>query len=211
MPQLFRLLLSLCLLVTTPAGAFESHPVKEIRKVVVSGDASAPATVLKRAGEALRNAARATRRPVRLERAQMEVFVSAVVLSADGRSSARVAVALTGLAGGAGPRSTFTVNSFMPQRKGREKALAEAIATRVALAYNLAPAKVVKARGKRPGKGRKDVRREPRGAAHARPRADDRPLVIPTEAALTVRSRALPHGAKDKVAPCVVTPTVSCD
>lgn len=218
MPHLFRILLSACLLLTLPAGAgaFESQPVRDIRKVVVSGDASASATVLKRTGEYLRNAVRATRRPVQLDRARMEVVVSGVVQGADGRNSARVAVTVSDLKGGAAARRTLTVNSFMPERRGRDVALAQAIAQRVALAYNLAPAKLAKTYGKRSGKGRKQAgkqrRAEVRASMHAYPRADKkRPLVIPTEAALTVRSRALPEGAGRKVAPCVVTRTISCD
>jgi hypothetical protein len=213
MQHLFRILLSACLLLTLPAGAgaLETHPVRDIRKVVVSGDASASPTVLKRTGEHLRAAARATRRPVTLERAQMDVRVSRVVFGADGHNSAQVTITLSGTTDA---RTGFTVNSFLPQGRGRDAALAEAIARRVALAYNLAPAKVAKATGKRPGKGRKHAGRErrtvSRSSVHAYAGANTRPLVIPTEAALTVRSRALPPGSKKKVAPCVATRKIAC-
>lgn len=208
MQQLFRILLSACLLLILPAGAgaLESQPVRDIRKIVVSGGAGVPAAVIKRAGEHLRSAARATRRPVRLDRAQMDVHVARVTFGADGRHSAQVEINLSGLEGGAAAaRRSVTVNSFMPQSRGRDAALAEAIARRVALAYNLAPVKVAKA------KIRKQRRTAARSSVQAYSGADKRPLVIPTEAALTVRSRALPAGSKRKVAPCVVTRTVSCD
>jgi len=213
MQHLFRILLSACLLLTLPAsaGALETRPVRDIRKVVVSGDGSASPAVLRRSGEYLRAAARATRRPVALERVQMDVRVSRVVFGADGHNSAQVAITLSGTKAA---RSGFIVNSFMPASRGREAALAEAIARRVALAYNLAPAKVAKATGKRPGKGRKHAAGErrtvSRSSVHAYAGASARPLVIPTEAALTVRSRALPPGSKKKVAPCVATRTITC-
>lgn len=215
MQHLFRILLSACLLLTLPsgAGAVEAHPVKDIRKVVVSGDGTASPTVLKRTGEYLRAAARATRHPVQLERAQMDVRVSRVVFGADGHNAAAVAITVSSLKGGTAQRRSLTVNSFMEGR-GRDAALAEAIARRVAIAYNLAPVKAVKAVGKRAGKGRKHAGRERRTSARSSMHAysaDKRPLVIPTEAALTVRSRALPAGSKQKVAPCVVTRTISCD
>ena len=218
MPFLLRALLSACLLVSTPiaASADDVYPVRDVRKVVVSGDGSVPSTVLKRTGEHLKRAAKATRRAVAIDRAAMDVRVSGVVQGGDGHSSARVTVILSDLRGGASSRKALTVNSFMPGRKGREAALGDAIARRVALAYHLAPVATGRTfYAKRPGKGRKYAggkRRTPSSASvQAYSGAGNRPLVIPTEAALTVRSRALPSGSTKKVAPCVVTQTITCD
>lgn len=104
----------------------------------------------------------------------------------------------------------------MPSSKGRYAALGDAIAKRVAIAYHLSPVAAGKLNeGKRPSKGRKYAggKRKPAGhqstARHTR--TDNRPLVIPTEAAMTVRSRALAEGSTGKIAPCVVTRTISCD
>lgn len=213
---MLRILLSACLFLAMAVGAAASDgdAVRDIRKVVVSGDASASATVLRRTGEHLKRAARATRRPVALPRAVMDVEVSGVVYRGDGRNSAKVTITLSDVKGGSPARRTFTVNSFMPGGKGRDAALAEAIARRVALAYHLAPVTSPKAVGKRPGKGRKHAETKRRPAAHGSTQgyaAENRPLVVPTEGALSVRSRALPEGAARKVTPCVVTPTISCD
>lgn len=216
MQFLVRVLLSASLLFSTPfaASADEAYPVRDIRKIVVSGDGSASATVLKRAGEHLKRAAKATRRAVAIDRAVMDVRVSGVRQGSDGRSTARVTVTLDGP--GEPSRRTLTVNSFMPEQRGREAALGDAIAKRVALAYHLAPVATGKATyGKRPGKDRKEAggkRRTPtRTSIQAYPGGEKRPLVIPSEAALTVRSRALPEGSRKKVAPCVVTQAISCD
>jgi hypothetical protein len=217
MQFLLRSLLSVCLLVAAPFGASaEGFPVRDIRKVVVSGDDSVPSTVLKRTGDHLKRAAKATRRAVQIDRAALDVRVSALKQSADGQSSANVTVTLSDLKGGTSSREAMTVNSYMPGRKGRETALGDAIAKRVALAYHLAPVSTGKNHiGKRPGKGRNhaDGRRKPstRQTVQTYPRKDSRPVVIPTEAALRVRSRALPDGSKKKIAPCVVTQTISCE
>lgn len=216
MQFLVRTLLSASLLLSTPlaASADEAFPVRDIRKIVVSGDDSASATVLKRTGEHLKRAARATRRAVAIDRATMDVRVSGVRQGSDGESTARVTVTLTGP--GAAASRTLTINSFMPERKGREAALGDAIAKRVALAYHLAPVANAKApHGKRPGKGRKYAGGKRRTATttsvQAYSGAQKRPLVIPTEAAVSVRSRALPEGSTKKIAPCVVTQAISCD
>lgn len=218
MQFLFRALLSACLLVSTPIGvrAADGYPVRDIRKVVVSGDGNVPSTVLQRAGQHLKRAAKATRRPVAIDRAAMDVRVSGVTQAADGHSAAKVTVTLSDLKGGASSRKTLTVNSFMPGRKGREAALGDAIAKRVALAYHLAPVATGKAySGKRPAKGRKSAggkrRTRSTSSVQAYSGKQTRPVVIPSEAALTVRSRALPEGSTRKVAPCVVTQTISCD
>jgi len=218
MQFLLRAVFCASLLISSPfaASADDAYPVRDIRKVVVSGEGGVPATVLKRAGEQLQRAARATRRAVPIDRAAMDVRVSGLVRGGSGQSSARVTVTLSDLAGGASSRSTLTVNSFMPGTKGRDAALGDAIARRVALAYHLKPVTAGKATyGKRPGKGRKSAGGKRRTATvtsvQAYPHAEKRPLVIPTEAALTVRSRALPDGSSKKVAPCVVTQTISCD
>ncbi|HEV7250817.1 MAG TPA: hypothetical protein VGN93_27905 [Shinella sp.] len=212
---LLRALFSACLLVSTTAHADDDYPVRDIRKVVVSGDDSVPNTVLKRTGEHLKRAAKATRRPVQIDRAAMDIRVSGVKQAGDGHSSAKVTVTLADLGGGASSRKTLTVNSFMPARKGREAALGDAIARRVALAYHLAPvAKGKVAHGKRPGKGRKYAGGKRRTATVRSVQAysgTKRALVIPSEAALTVRSRALAEGSTKKVAPCVVTQSISCD
>ena len=217
MQFLVRTLLSASLLFSTPlaAGADEAFPVRDIRKIVVSGDDSASATVLKRTGEHLKRSARATRRAVALDRATMDVRVAGVREGRDGQSTARVTVTLSGP--GTSSSRTLTINSFMPPRqKGREAALGDAIAKRVALAYHLAPVAAGKVfHGKRPGKGRKYAGGKRRTATtatvEARSGGQKRPLVIPTEAALNVRSRALPEGSAKKIAPCVVTQAISCD
>jgi hypothetical protein len=217
MQFLLRSFLSACLLLSAPLGAAaEGFPVRDIRKVVVSGDESVPSTVLKRTGEHLKRAAKATRRAIQIDRAALDVRVSAVTQSAGGQSSASVTVTLSDLKGGTSSRQAMTVNSYMPGRKGRETALADAIAKRVALAYHLAPVSTGKTSiGKRPGKGRKHANGQRRPTARQtvqdHSRKDARPVVIPTEAALTVRSRALPEGSKKKIAPCVVTQTISCE
>lgn len=216
MQFLVRTLLSATLLLSTPfaASADEAFPVRDIRKIVVSGDDSASATVLKRTGEHLKRAARATRRTVTIDPATMDVRVSGVREGSNGQSTARVTVTLSGP--GASSKRTLTINSFMPQQKGRDAALGDAIARRVALAYHLAPVAGAKAvEGKRPGKGRKYAGGKRRTATTTSVQSysggQDRPLVIPTEAALNVRSRALPEGSTKKVAPCVVTQAISCD
>jgi hypothetical protein len=218
MQLLLRVLLSACLLVSTPlaAGAAEPYPVRDIRKVVVSGDETVPSSVLRRTGEHLKRAAKATRRAVPIDRAKMDIRVSGVLQGGDGHSSAKVTVTLSDVKGGAASIRSLTVNSFMPGRKGREAALGDAIAKRVALAYHLASVSTGKAySGKRPGRGRVHAGRQHRPAARSTVGTGtaryQRPLVIPTEAALTVRSRARPDGARGKATPCVVTQTVSCD
>lgn len=218
MQFLFRTLLSACLIMSTSLGASaaDAYPVRDIRKVVVSGDGSASPTVLKRTGEQLKRAARATRRPVAIDRAAMDVRVSGVTQAADGHSAAKVTITLSDLKGGASSRKSLTVNSFMPGSKGRDAALSDAIAKRVALAYHLAPIATGKVSyGKRPGKGRKNAggkrRTRPTSSVQAYSGKQTRPLVIPSEAALTVRSRALPEGSTKKVSPCVVTLAISCD
>lgn len=215
---LLRALLSACLLVSTPLGASatDGYPVRDIRKVVVSGDGSVPSTVIKRTGEHLKRSAKATRRAVQIDRAAMDVRVSGITQRGDGNSSAKVLITLSDLKGGASSSRSLMVNSFMPGRKGRDAALGDAIAKRVALAYHMAPVATGKAHyGKRPGKGRKYAggkhRPAVRHAVQADTRREMRPLVIPTEAALTVRSRALPDGSTKKVSPCVVTQSVTCE
>jgi hypothetical protein len=189
-----------------------ANTLKDIRKVVVSGDATATAIVLKRTGEHLKRSAQETRRPVALPKVIMDVKVSGVVLGSDGRNSAKVSVALKAIAGGAVSGQSFTVNSFMPGAKGREAALAEAIAKRVALAYHLSPVKPGKTEAKRPGKGRKYTeRKQPARSKHGYAARDNRPLVIPTEAALTVRSRSRPVERRGVETPCVVTQARACD
>ncbi|MGQ3213841.1 MAG: hypothetical protein ACT6U0_22715 [Shinella sp.] len=217
MQFLLRALLSVSLLFVAPLGAAaEGFPVRDIRKVVVSGDDSVPPTVLKRTGEHLKRSAKATRRAVSIDRAAMDVRVSGVTQSAGGQSSANVTIMLSDLKGSTSLRQVMTVNSFMPGRKGREAALADAIAKRVAIAYHLAPVATGKAANdKRPGKGRKHAGRQrapsTRQVVQTHSRKDSGPLVIPTEAARTVRSRALSEGSQKKVAPCVVTQAIACD
>lgn len=217
MQFLLRAALSACLVFSAPiAASAEGFPVRDVRKVVVSGDGNVPPVVLKRTDAYLKRAAQATRRAVTIDRASMDVRVSGVKQSANGASSANVTVTLSDLKGGVASRNTMTVNSFMPSSKGREAALGDAIAKRVAIAYRLSPVAAGKLNeGKRPSKGRKYAggKRKPavQRSVQSRPRKDDRPLVVPTDAALTVRSRALAEGSTKKVAPCVVTQTISCD
>lgn len=217
MQFLLRAVLSACLAVSAPfAAGAEGFPVRDIRKVIVSGDGNVPPAVLKRTDAYLKRAAKATRRAVTIDRASMDVRVTGVKQSANGASSANVTVTLSDLKGGAASRNTMTVNSFMPSSKGREAALGDAIAKRVAIAYRLSPVAAGKLNeGKRPSKGRKYAggKRKPavQRSVQSGARKDGRPLVVPTDAALTVRSRALAEGSTRKVAPCVVTQTISCD
>nr|WP_298104880.1 hypothetical protein [uncultured Shinella sp.] len=217
MQFLLRAVLSVCLAISVPLCAnAEGFPVRDIRKVVVSGDADVPRALLKRTDAYLKRAANATRRAVTLDRASMDVRVTRVTQSANGASSAQVTVTLSDVKGGVSARNTLTVNSFMPSARGRDAALGDAIAKRVAIAYRLAPVSAGKLNeGKRPAKGRKYAggKRKPavQKPVKSYSRRDNRPLVIPTEAALTVRSRALADGSTGKVAPCVVTQTISCD
>nr|WP_314093870.1 hypothetical protein [uncultured Shinella sp.] len=212
-----RAALSVCLVLSVPFSASaEGFPVRDIRKVVVSGDGNVPSVVLKRTDAYLKRAAKATRRAVALDRASMEVRVTGLTQSATGASSAKVTVTLSDLKGGVSARDTLTVNSFMPSGKGRDAALGDAIGKRVAIAYHLSPVAAGKLNeGKRPSKGRKYAggKRKPAGrqAVTTHSRRDNRPLVIPTEAALTVRSRALAEGSSGKIAPCVVTQSISCE
>ena len=217
MPFLLRFLLIVSLVLCAPlAASADGYPVRDIRKVVVSGEGDVPRAVVKRAGAYLKRAAKATRRAVPLDRATMKVHVNDVTQAENGASSADVTVTLSDAKGGVSSRNTLTINSFMPSRKKRAAALGDAIAKRVAIAYHLSPVAGGKLEtDKRPSKGRKqaDGKRKaaPRQVVKASPRKDNRPLVIPTEAALTVRSRALAEGSTGKVAPCVVTQTISCD
>ncbi|MCF3639751.1 hypothetical protein LXM94_07180 [Rhizobium sp. TRM95111] len=215
-------LLATIALLFFPAAGLRAETLKDIRKIAVSGDASVPASLIKTAERQLKQAVRGTRRPVSLERVTMEVTLSDVTKgrgAAEGRNSATVSVDLVDARGVAVDSDRFAVNSFMPAAKGQDRALAQAIAQRLAIAYHLAAPKPVADWGKRPGKGRKSAEgsqrrvRHQTAAAHA---TTAEPVIIPTAAALTVRSRTrTTGGTAEKAAtakqPCVVTLTASCN
>lgn len=198
--------------------------VKDIRKVSVVADSTVPSTVTKQTAQQLKQAVRSTRRPVALQRVAMDVQLSKAVRGVGaqaGRNSAQVSVVLKDGAGSPVSSERFTVNSFMPGVKAGDKALAKAIAQRIALAYQLAPARSVSAAkhgsGKRYGKPRPSA-----AQASGKPAAKvEEPIIIPSEAALTVRPRvrkpkveanaSASSGAESTPAPCVVTPTTSCN
>ena len=213
-----RAALAAVLLFALPFAA-AADVVKDVRKVTVTGDATVSATVKKTAAQRLKLAVRKTRRPVPLPKVAMEVLLSDVVKGTGahaGRNSVAVEVRLNE-AGGGSERKRFTVNSFMKGDKAADRALAEAVAGRIALAYQLATVRSAQTHWKRPGKGRKtagvkrNLSAQQRGdVAYQTPRAED-PVIIPTEAALTVRSRARPSTGKAGETPCVVTLERSCN
>lgn len=206
------------LAMSVTAGA---ETLKDIRKVAVSGDGSVPAALVKMTGQQLNQAIRSTRRPVPLPKVTMDVRLSNVVRGTGaqaGRNSAQVSVALRDGSGASVSSENFTVNSFMPGAKAGDKALANAISQRVAVAYRLAPVKAA-TREKRSGKhkprsGSRST--TPSAVAAAAPRAED-PIIIPSEAALTVRPRVrkpkadVSASADAKPAPCAATSATSCN
>ena len=214
-----RAALAAVLFFALPFAAVAADVLKNVRKVTVTGDVTVSATVKKTAAQRLKLAVRKTRRPVPLPKVAMEVLLSEVVKGTGahaGRNSIAVEVRLNE-AGGGSERKRFTVNSFMRGDKAADRALAEAVAGRIALAYQLATVRSAPTHWKRPGKGRKTagVRRnlsaQQRGdVAYQTPRVKD-PVIIPTEAALTVRSRARPSTGKAGETPCVVTLERSCN
>ncbi|QRM55591.1 hypothetical protein [Sinorhizobium sp. BG8] len=187
--------------------------LKDIRKVEVSGDASVSAGVVKAAARQLKQSVRSTRRPVALEKVAMDVQLSSMRRSGGGRNSAQVTVRLIDLGGRPVARETMTVNSFMPDPKAADRALAQAVAQRVALAYRLtqpqADVNSVRSKGTK-GKYVRKTRStnvaQQTQAYQANTQVDD--IIIPTEAALTVRSRARP--VEKAAGPCVVTAEKDC-
>ncbi|MBD9372507.1 hypothetical protein IB238_07730 [Rhizobium sp. ARZ01] len=207
------------LAMSVAAGA---ETLKDVRKVSVGGDGSVSPAVVKMVGQQLKQAVRSTRRPVSLPKVTMDVRLSNAVRGLGtqaGRNSAQVAVVLRDRAGIPVSSEEFTVNSFMVGAKAGDKALAKAISQRVAHAYRLAPVKAATADG-RPGK-----RQTPRSTSHSnKPSAGasvasrvEEPVIIPSEAALTVRPRVRKPkveanaSAETKPAPCVVTATTNCN
>lgn len=215
-----RAALAAVLLFALPFAAAAADVLKDVRKVTVTGDATVSAMVKKTAAQHLKLAVRKTRRPVPLPKVAMEVLLSDVVKGTGanaGRNSIAVEVRLNGVGGTGSERKRFTVNSFMKGGKAADRALAEAVAGRIALAYQLATVRSAQTHWKRPGKGRKtagvkrNLSAQQRGdVAYQRPRVKD-PVIIPTEAALTVRSRARPSTGKAGETPCVVTLERSCN
>ncbi|MFD1326817.1 hypothetical protein [Mycoplana ramosa] len=201
------------------AGA---ETLKDIRKVGVSGDGSVTPALIKITGQQLTQAVRSTRRPVPMPKVTMEVRLSNVVRGTGaqaGRNSAQVTVALRDGSGASVSSESFTVNSFMPGAKAGDQALAKAISQRVALAYRLAPIKATTGE-RRSGKGYKprsgSRAATPSAVAVAEPRAEE-PIIIPSEAALTVRPRVrkpkaeVNASADAKPAPCAATSATSCN
>ena len=222
MPALVRTALAALLLVLLPITTVAvAATLKDVRKVIVSGDRTVPATVAKTAAARLKQAVRRTRRPVELPKVTMEVRLSKVVKGAGartGRNSVRVEVQLSDLAGANVERERFTVNSFMKSGRAADRALAEAVVNRVAIAYRLATGKTPPTNWKRPGKGRtsagvtRRLHTHQKGAAYQRPVAKE-PVIIPSKAALTVRSRSRARSAtaEARPTPCVVTLDHSCN
>ncbi|HUH50360.1 MAG TPA: hypothetical protein VLZ56_10970 [Mycoplana sp.] len=201
------------------AGA---ETLKDIRKVAVSGDGSVSAAVVKLTGQQLKQAIRSTRRPVPMPKVTMDVRLSNAVRGIGtlaGRNSAQVTVVLRDGSGASVSSENFTVNSFMVGSKAGDKALAKAISQRVAHAYRLAPVKAATGE-RRSGKGQKPRSGSrgttPSAVAAAEPRAEE-PIIIPSEAALTVRPRVrkpkaeVNASADAKPAPCTATSTTSCN
>jgi hypothetical protein len=204
------------------AGA---ETLKDIRKVTVATDRTVSSAVAKQTVRQLKQAVRSTRRPVPLPKVTMQVVLSNELRGAGaqaGRNSAKVTVLLRDLAGRPVSSESFTVNSFISGRSGADKALANAIAQRVALAYHLTPAKAVPTGKHRSGK--RNARPSPVARTATAAQATNgatvqlaEPVIIPSEAALTVRPRVRKPkveanaSAGAKLAPCVVIATTSCN
>ncbi len=200
-----------------------AETLKDIRKVSVVGDGSVSKAVVELTGQLLKRSVRATRRPVPLPKVAMEVQLSNEIRGAGaqaGRNSAEVTVLLRGGPGAPVGSERFTVNSFMTG-KAADRALANAISQRIAVTYSLAPVRAAPTGSARSTK----AYRKPASTAHRQtapqapakvsvaPAAD--PVIIPSEAALTVKPRVRKPkseaSAAKKPAPCVVTATTSCN
>lgn len=206
--------------------------LKDVRKVTVQGDGTVSKAVVALTGQQLKRAARATRRPVPLPKVAMDVQLSNEVRGVGaqaGRNSAEVTVVLRGGPGAPAASERFIVNSFMTGRKAADRALANAISQRIAVAYSLAP---VKAAPTGPGRSTKAYRKQqqPSGQRRAASQAASRPagqekgqgagrandpVIIPSEAALTVTPRVRKPRPEANAAtapgPCVVTATTRCN
>lgn len=200
-----------------------SETLKDIRKVSVVGDGSVSKAVVELTGQQLKRSVRATRRPVPLPKVSMEVQLANEVRGAGaqaGRNSADVTVLIRGGPGAPVGSERFTVNSFMTG-KAVERALANAISQRIAVTYSLAPVRAAptgsvrpaKAYRKQPATGHKQTASHAPAKVSSAPVAD--PVIIPSEAALTVKPRVrkakAEANAAKKAAPCVVTATTSCN
>lgn len=215
-------LAALAVLALTAAAGAET--LKDIRSVTVSADATVPPSVAKLASQQLKQAVRSTRRPVRLPRVTMDVRILKAVRGVGaevGRNSAEVTVLLKDSNGSTVASEGFRINSFQPGAKAGDRALATAIAKRLAIAYQLAPVKPAAA-GKRKSGQRTAKAHSTAIAAHGPNRPEDRveePVIIPSEAALTVRPRVrkpkVATGAETRsrgaVTPCVATQYISCN
>lgn len=200
-----------------------AETLKDVRKVSVVGDGSVSKAVVELTGQQLKRAVRATRRPVPLPKVSMEVQLANETRGAGaqaGRNSADVTVLLRGGPGAPVGSERFTVNSFMTGR-AVEKALANAISQRIAVTYSLAPVRAAptgsvrsaKAYRKQPVTGHQQTASQASAKGSSAPAAD--PVIIPSEAALTVKPRvrkakAEAKGSKEP-APCVVTATTGCN
>lgn len=200
-----------------PAGAAGS--LKDIRKVTVVADGTVSPAVAKLTVQHLKQAVRATRRPVQLPKVTMDVQLSNSVRgvgSEAGRNSALVTVFLRDASGSAVSSEKFTVNSFMPGVKAGDRALAKAISQRVAHSYQLAHIRVASASQNKSVKRYSKRRSAPVAAEVAsKPTKVEDPVIIPSQAALTVRPRVrklkVEANAAAKPAPCVVTETTNCN
>lgn len=208
------------LALSAPAHA---ETLKDIRKVSVAADASVSPVVTKLTAQQLQRAARSTRRPVAVPRVVMDVRLSNEVRGGGahaGRNSADVSVVLRDGAGAPVSSERFTVNSFMTGNKAADRALANAIAQRVAITYSLAPVRAAPAVRNRPAKAQRPHRPAKTSVSQfsKRPAATaSEPVIIPSEAALTVRPRVRKPKTEANAnggaapAPCVVTATTSCN
>ena len=202
--------------------AAQAGTLKDIRKVSVAGDGSVSKDVVALTGQQLKRSARSTRRPVALPKVAMEVHLANEVRGAGaqaGRNSAEVTVLLRGGSGAPVESQRFTVNSFMTG-KAADRALANAISQRIAVTYSLAPVRAVSA-GSR-GSAKAYRKQQPAARQKTAPQAAEQasgptadPVIIPSEAALTVKPRVrkpkTEASAAKTPAPCVVTATTSCN
>ncbi|WP_141402064.1 hypothetical protein [Rhizobium subbaraonis] len=223
MPFLRASFAALAMLVFSATAHAET--LKDIRKVSVAADASVSPVVRKLTAQQLQRAARSTRRPVAVPRVVMDVRLSNEVRGGGaqvGRNSADVTVVLRDGSGAPVSSERFTVNSFMTGNKAADRALANAIAQRVAIAYSLAPVRAAPVARNRPAKAQRPHRTaSSKAAASTSPKkpaaAASEPVIIPSEAALTVRPRVRKPKTEANAnagavpAPCVVTATTRCN
>lgn len=202
--------------------AAQAETLKDIRKVSVAGDGSVSRDVVALTGQQLKRSVRSTRRPVALPKVAMEVHLANEIRGAGaqaGRNSAEVTVLLRGGSGAPVASERFTVNSFMTG-KAADRALANAISQRIAVTYSLALVRAAST-GSR-GSAKAYRKHQPAARRQAAPQAAEKsagpaaePIIIPSEAALTVKPRVRKPKAETSAAktpsPCVVTATTNCN